>query len=144
MSQQLKGSVNLIIHNDKGELLFGRRANTGWKDGWLSLFGGHIEDGETPTQAAIREAKEELDMDLAAEDLSFICAAPRNVQPMNYVAYVFMIDGDKHPHKNNEPEKCTALEWHDPENLPEQVIEDFVEIIQDGYLANVPYVEIGY
>ena len=36
-----------------------RRTNTGFQDGSYGPAGGHLEDGETIKQAAIRECKEE-------------------------------------------------------------------------------------
>ena len=58
--------AQIILENDKGELLLYLRDN---KPGipfplhW-DLIGGHVEDGETPEQALVREVKEELDIDL--------------------------------------------------------------------------------
>ncbi len=56
----------VILENDKGEfLLYLRDGKPGipFPYHW-DLFGGHIEEGETPEQALVREVKEELDYDL--------------------------------------------------------------------------------
>jgi 8-oxo-dGTP diphosphatase len=56
----------VIFENDKGEfLLYLRDGKPGipFPYHW-DLFGGHIEEGETPEQALVREVKEELDYDL--------------------------------------------------------------------------------
>jgi len=56
----------IILENDKGEfLLYLRDGKAGipFPYHW-DLFGGHIEDDETPEQALVREVKEELDYDL--------------------------------------------------------------------------------
>lgn len=56
----------IIFENDKGEfLLYLRDGKPGipFPYHW-DLFGGHIEEGETPEQALVREVKEELDYDL--------------------------------------------------------------------------------
>jgi len=58
--------AQIIFENEKGELLLYLRDN---KPGipfplhW-DLIGGHVEVGETPEQALVREVKEELDIDL--------------------------------------------------------------------------------
>mgnify|MGYP001766988467 CR=1 FL=1 len=62
----MKKIAAIVFENDKGELLLYLRDN---KPGipfplhW-DLFGGHVEDGETPEEALIREVKEELGYDL--------------------------------------------------------------------------------
>lgn len=62
----MKKIAAIIFESDKGEFLFYLRDN---KPGipfplhW-DLFGGHVEEGETPEEALVREVKEELDYDL--------------------------------------------------------------------------------
>jgi len=56
----------IIFENDKGELLFYMRDNKPgipFPQHW-DLIGGHVEKGESPEQALIREVKEELNYDL--------------------------------------------------------------------------------
>jgi 8-oxo-dGTP diphosphatase len=56
----------IILENDKGEFLLYLRDNKPdipFPDYW-DLIGGHVEEGETPEQALVREVKEELDIDL--------------------------------------------------------------------------------
>ena len=62
----MKQIAAIIFENDRGELLLYLRDN---KPGipfplhW-DLIGGHVEEGETPEEALVREVKEELDFDL--------------------------------------------------------------------------------
>ena len=56
----------IILENDKGEFLLALRDNKSWipfPNHW-DLIGGHVEDGETPEEALIREYKEEIGLDL--------------------------------------------------------------------------------
>lgn len=53
------------IFNDKGEVLLQRRGDS---NKW-GFTGGAIELGETPQQAAIREAKEETGLDVEVGDI---------------------------------------------------------------------------
>jgi 8-oxo-dGTP diphosphatase len=56
----------IILENDKGEFLLYLRDNKAdipFPDYW-DLIGGHVEEGETPEEALVREVKEELDIDL--------------------------------------------------------------------------------
>jgi len=62
----MKEIAAIILENDKGEFLLYLRDNKPgipFPDHW-DLIGGHVEDGETPEQALVREVKEELDIDL--------------------------------------------------------------------------------
>ncbi|MEA3304759.1 MAG: NUDIX domain-containing protein [Patescibacteria group bacterium] len=51
-----------IIENEKKEVLFQRRANTGFLDGCFQIPAGHMDGGETMKQCMARELKEELDI----------------------------------------------------------------------------------
>lgn len=62
----MKEIAAIIFENEKGELLLYLRDNKTsipFPDHW-DLIGGHVEEGETPEQALVREVKEELDIDL--------------------------------------------------------------------------------
>jgi 8-oxo-dGTP diphosphatase len=62
----MKKIAQIIFENDKGEfLLYLRDGKQGipFPYHW-DLFGGHIEEGETPEEALIREVKEELNYNL--------------------------------------------------------------------------------
>lgn len=62
----MKKVAQIIFENERGEfLLYLRDGKPGipFPDHW-DLIGGHIEEGETPEEALIREVKEEIDFDL--------------------------------------------------------------------------------
>jgi 8-oxo-dGTP diphosphatase len=62
----MKVIAAIIFENNNGEfLLYLRDKKPGipFPDHW-DLIGGHVEDGETPDEALVREVKEELDIDL--------------------------------------------------------------------------------
>ena len=52
-----KSGANVILVKDGKILLLLRRL--GWKTGYWGPPGGHIDPGETPKQAAVRETFEE-------------------------------------------------------------------------------------
>ena len=62
----MKTIAAIILENPKGELLLYKRDNKPGIPfpGYWDLIGGHVEDGETPEQALVREIKEELDIEL--------------------------------------------------------------------------------
>lgn len=56
----------IILENDDGGFLLALRDNKPgipFPNHW-DLIGGHVEEGETPEEAIVREFKEELDLDL--------------------------------------------------------------------------------
>jgi len=56
----------IILENDKGDFLLALRDNKSWipfPNHW-DLIGGHVEEGETPEEALVREYKEELGLEL--------------------------------------------------------------------------------
>ena len=67
----MKEIAAIILENDNGEFLLYLRDNNPdipFPNHW-DLIGGHVEEGETPEVALVREVKEELDIDL--KDYSF-------------------------------------------------------------------------
>lgn len=62
----MKQIAQIIFENDQGEfLLYLRDGKPGipFPHHW-DLIGGHVEEGETPEEALIREVKEEIDFNL--------------------------------------------------------------------------------
>jgi 8-oxo-dGTP diphosphatase len=62
----MKEIAAIILENDEGKFLLYLRDNKPgipFPDHW-DLIGGHLEEGETPEEALVREVKEELDIDL--------------------------------------------------------------------------------
>jgi 8-oxo-dGTP diphosphatase len=62
----MKYIAAIIFENDNKEILLYLRDNKPgipFPDHW-DLIGGHIEEGETPEEALVREVREELDIEL--------------------------------------------------------------------------------
>lgn len=62
----MKQIAAIILENDNQEILLYLRDNKPtipFPDHW-DLIGGHVEEGESPEEALVREFKEELDLDL--------------------------------------------------------------------------------
>src|SRR6266446_2922189 len=68
-------SVNVVVTNDKGEILLIKRSDN---DNW-ALPGGAIDLGESLTQAAIRETKEETGIECEITGLVGIYTDPKHV-----------------------------------------------------------------
>ncbi len=66
-------AVAALIVNDKGEILFTKRAVNPYK-GMLDLPGGFVDIMETAEDALIREIKEELNLDI--EEFQYFMSSP--------------------------------------------------------------------
>src|SRR5215472_4585727 len=73
-------SVNVIVVNDAGDILMIRRTDN---DNWAPP-GGAIDLGESLTQAAVRETKEETGIDCEITGLVGIYTDPKHV--MHYTS----------------------------------------------------------
>lgn len=135
--------TNVLLVKD-GKILLPRRGNTGWADGMLGIPGGHLEEGETARQAAVREIKEELGLVVDQDRLVHFATA--NVYTTHeYIYHEFYVQlRDDEQLVNAEPEKCVELVWCDPEHLPDDVQETFRVLITQGYIGGQSYLEIGY
>ncbi|MEU9869797.1 NUDIX domain-containing protein [Actinomadura sp. NPDC048021] len=74
-ANSLVPAVNIVVENDRGEILMIRRTDN---DNW-ALPGGAIDLGESVTQAAIRETKEETGIDVEITGLLGIYSDPKHV-----------------------------------------------------------------
>lgn len=68
-------SVNVVIENDAGEILMIQRSDNG---NW-AVPGGAIDLGESMSQAAVRETKEETGIDCEILDIIGIYTDPKHI-----------------------------------------------------------------
>jgi ADP-ribose pyrophosphatase YjhB (NUDIX family) len=75
LANSIVPSVNVVVENDRGEILLIRRTDN---DNW-ALPGGAIDLGESMTQAAVREVKEETGIDCEISGLVGIYTDPKHI-----------------------------------------------------------------
>ncbi len=113
-----KGVVNLIIKQDNKILLFFR--NDGffsYGGGWWVMPAGHIENNETAMDAAIREAKEELDIDIAREDIKFAHVMSNLASKTQGFDFFFVVDKFTGTIRNCEGDKCVEMRYFTPDEI---------------------------
>jgi 8-oxo-dGTP diphosphatase len=124
----------IILENDKGEFLLALRDNKPgipFPDHW-DLIGGHVEEGETPEEALVREVKEELDIEIT--EFSFYkkyeCLTGDAYENIKYI----------YTGKINIPiEEVTLLEgerpqYFSPEEIPDLKFANIIKSIIMDYI----------
>ena len=106
--------------NNNKEILLLLRYNTGHADGMYDLPGGHVDPNEDLFDSMIREAKEEIGIDILRENMKIIHIYHHYKKDM--LKFVFKVDSYTNELKNGEPHKCKELKWFDIESLPENII----------------------
>jgi 8-oxo-dGTP diphosphatase len=108
-----------IVFRKNGLILLMRRFNTGYADGMLTPPAGHVEAGEQFTQAAIREAHEEVGVKICREDLVPFHIIHRRIgnSPERIDVY-FQVTFWEGEFVNKEPHKCSELLWVPEDALP--------------------------
>lgn len=87
MREVVQKSLLLPI-NDKRELFIQDRR--GYKKPDWGFFGGGIEAGETPLKALIREAKEELDINLIESTVTLLGESATVIDDLPYNRFLYL------------------------------------------------------
>ena len=126
-------AVYLILQKDD-RFLFLQRKNTGFQDGNYSLPAGHVDGNERLVDSMIREAKEEIGMDLFEEDLKLVHVMHRNYQidhpEDERLDFYFIAKKWNGEIENCEPHKCSDLSWFSLEDAPNNVIPYIRQAVQ--------------
>ena len=123
-------AVYLLLLDEDRVLLLQRR-NTGHRDGEYSLVAGHIETGESATEAMIREAREEVGIEVDRSALEPVHVIHRNSASRVYLDIFFAAEEWEGTPENREPEKCADLSWYDRSELPEETVPYVEQAIEE-------------
>lgn len=115
-------AVYLVLEKE-GKILVARRCNTGYQDGNYQIPAGHVDAGELPMDALIREAREEIGIDLKKEDVHFAHVSFREMhdETGDRVDFFFRANEWGGEVTNMEPHKCDDLQWVTLIDLPENM-----------------------
>jgi len=73
----VKGCVDILLRNARGDVLLGLRAHEPAKDDWWYL-GGRMQCGETIHETAIRHVKRDIGIELDGDRLTFVTSSTMN------------------------------------------------------------------
>jgi 8-oxo-dGTP diphosphatase len=122
----MQANVLLLIMKDDKVLLLRRALSMkSDKKGYYHLVGGKVEEGETFTQAAMREAFEEVGIEFASDDLEFfnvtheLMKLPNQEQAKEFVTITFLVKKWHGQIHNKEMHKHDVFEWYSLDALPQ-------------------------
>ncbi len=134
-------AVHLFLIKDNQILLL-RRFNTGYEDGKYSVCAGHVEANESYIDAMIREAKEEIGINIEKEHLKPIQIMHRKSESerMDYFFECISYQGSV---ENKELDKCDELKWVDLDKLPDNTI-PYIRFAIRAYLNRMTFTQFGW
>ena len=134
----VKVAVYLVLERE-GTYLLLQRCNTGYCDGLYSLPAGHVDEGETPTQALARESQEEIGVTVAEHDLHLVHVICRRNQYINLFFRAHCWQGEP---QNREPHKCSELVWRSLHQMLGKLAPEVAAGLT-GLEAGRPYTELA-
>ena len=138
MRARFPTTVQLFFFRENQILLL-RRFNTGFRDGEYTVPAGHMDGGETVMQAAIREGKEEVGVDIAEQNMTFSTVMHRieDEERVDFFVQVHKWEGEPF---NAEPDKCDDVRWVELNALPENTV-PYVRQALNNHQHNIPFDE---
>ncbi|KYC50267.1 MAG: ADP-ribose pyrophosphatase [Candidatus Methanofastidiosum methylothiophilum] len=120
-------AVDIIIFHDNKKLILIKRGKDPYKD-YFALPGGFVEYGETVENAALREAKEETNLDIKNLKLFSVYSDPKRDPRGHTISIVFYGEGIGNP---NPGDDAKELFLFDLDNLPNNLAFDHNTILSD-------------
>jgi 8-oxo-dGTP pyrophosphatase MutT (NUDIX family) len=109
----------LFVRNSR--ILLALRENTGYADGQWNVPSGKVEPGEELLAAAVREAREEVAVEITAARLATVVHVQRQAETPR-VGFFFEAESWQGEPVNAEPHKCGGLQWTPLDALPENTV----------------------
>jgi len=137
-------AAHLFLIKDNQILLL-RRYQTGWQDGNYSVPAGHVEKGEQATKTVVREATEEIGVEIAPKDL-IVCGfmhrrkSGDGEERIDFFFRAIKWQGDI---RIGEPDKCDDLRWFPLNQLPDNIV-PYVKMAIENYRKGLVYSEFGW
>lgn len=127
------GIATIIKKNNK--ILLGKRKSELGKGTW-GLPGGKLEFGEDPKECAIRELKEETNLNTTIDDVLFVGVSNTIFdKKTHYITLIYKVISFTGEIKIMEPDKCEYWTWFDINELPKQLFKPL-----QNYLNEYKYI----
>lgn len=127
------------------EVLLQLRQGTGFMDGWWACgAAGHVEAGESPFDAVVGEAREELGIEVSADDVVPLTTLQRHSLtrlPIEQRAdFFFACTQWRGVPRVMEPDKSAGLQWFSLGALPERLVPHERQVLATYATGSVPAV----
>ena len=113
-------SVHVFFFRDDAVLML-RREGTGFGDGLYSVPAGHVTHRESIFAAAVREAREEVGLEVSTTELRFLGSMYRFSTEAR-IDFFFAAERWSGEPINKEPEKCNEVTWFRTSQLPDNTV----------------------
>ncbi len=127
----------------ENQILLLKRATTGWMDGFFSIPAGSLDEGEEILKAAIREAKEEVGVDVEEGDVTLANVQHCKMDEDRWINFFFMTNKWEGEPKVCEPHKHSEVKWVEISDLPK----DMIPYVQRGiadFMGKKVYGQFGW
>ena len=139
-------AASYVLLEKDGKMAFLLRSGTDWMNGYYGLPPGKVENDEASTAGAIREAKEEVGVNIEPTDIEAVLTMHRR-EPGDHAPYWvdMFFRAKKWTGKayNAEPQVHGELVWLDPSDLPENVVPSVKFAFEQIQKGNI-YCEYGW
>lgn len=137
MENSPKVGAGVVILRDGKTLLAKRKGSHG--SGMWGTMGGHVEFGETPMEAAKREALEELGIEIG--NLQFVSCLNLIREGKHYLDCSFTAELISGEPTIKEPDKIEEIGWYPVDALPSPLFEP-VRVVLEGLKTGQQYFEL--
>ncbi len=131
---ELTAGVAVIIFNEENHVLLQKRTDVGL---W-GIPSGHVEIGETVSEAAIREVKEETNLDITINKLIGVYSDPLsqvfsypNGKVVHFITTCFLAEMTGGELRCNSDESL-EIEFFDPLHLPQDLLKMHPNWLKDA------------
>ncbi len=118
---EVRVGIGIILKNRSGKILVGKRKTV--HAPYYSIPGGHLEEGESFEECAVREVFEETGIKIPTDCIKVIALtndlATYKESGRHYISVILFTDNFSGEPELKEPDKCEGWIWTDPYSLPE-------------------------
>lgn len=130
-----------LILKVEDNILWSKRKDTGYYDGYFSLPAGRVELNESIEHCIIREAEEEIGITIHEYELKLVHVMHRFETDGESMDCYFTTGKYKGTIENKEPNKCSELKWFNV-NSPRDDRIPYVYRCVNNSLVGMTYSEI--